>query len=124
MNKKQAVKNHSRRQKKNRGSAVIEMTLLMPIYLGIFYLYILFFLFLIECGFLMQCMLEYVYQVEMKYDVLENNADISITNHGNIRTVRTLKMDKGFQIQLELKGNTEDPAERIRRWQIAVDTVS
>ena len=36
--------------KKNRGSAVIEMSLLMPIFLGCIYLYIMLFLFLLESG--------------------------------------------------------------------------
>ena len=120
MIEKQGIGGHTKGQRKNRGSAIIEMTMLIPIFLGIFYLYIMFFLFLIECGFLLQGMVECIYNVETKSEIHEMMA----TQQGNTKVVKASKMNNIFPIYLELKGSAEDSADKVRRWQIAVDTIS
>lgn len=120
MVKKQAINVCTGKQRKNRGSAIIEMTMLIPIYLGIFYFYIIFFLFLIECGFLSQDMLECMYNVETKSAI----QGINLIQQGNTKVVKASDTNKIFHICLELKGNAEDSTDKIRRWQIAVDTIS
>ena len=110
--------------RKNRGSAVVEISLLMPIYIGVFFLYIAFFLFLIECGFIMQDMLEYMYHSETKSENHHSRYNISVVNQGNVRTVNVSDYREGLTIYFEVRGNSEDFPDKIRRWQIAVDTVS
>lgn len=124
MKKKQAVKKYENKQKKNRGSAIIETTMLIPVYIGVFYLYILLFLFHIEVGFLFQDMIEYIYPTDIKCDIEEKEDDITITQQGNIKVVRMSNSNHIFQVQLILKGNIDDPIKKIRRWQIAIDTIS
>lgn len=109
---------------KNRGSAIVEMTLLIPVYMGVIYLYILFFLFIIECGFLMQGMLEYMYCVETTFENQYNDDPFSTIKQGNVQTTSTIYSNNIFKKHMELKGNAEDSTEKIRRWQIAVDTIS
>lgn len=124
MIKKQTVNIHTRSFRKNRGSAIIEMTMLIPVYLGIFYFYILFFLFLIECGFLLQGMLECIYDVETKSAIQKTGGNIWETQQGNVKVVKTSGTNKVFKMYMELRGNTEDSTDKVRRWQIAVDTIS
>lgn len=124
MKKKKVVKKYEKRQKKNQGSAIIEMTMMIPVYIGVFYLYILLFLFHIEVGFLFQDMIEYIYPTDIKCDVQEKEDDVTITQQGNIKVVRMSNSNHIFQVQLVLKGNIDDPIEKIRRWQIAIDTIS
>lgn len=109
---------------KNRGTAIIEITILIPIYLGVLYLYIISFLFLIESGFIFQSMLECIYNVETKSEIQQSNNGISEIQQGNLKIVRVSNTDKVFQIYLEIKGCADAPTEKIRRWQIAVDTIS
>lgn len=109
---------------KNHGSAIVEMTLLIPVYLGVIYLYILFFLFTIECGFLMQGMLEYIYNVEMTFEVQGESDQFSVAKQGNVQIVRASNSNQIFQTQLELKGSMDDATQKVRRWQIAVSTIS
>lgn len=120
MIEKQDIGGHIKGQTKNRGSAIIEVTMLIPIYLGVFYLYIMIFLFLIECGFFLRGMLECMYDVETKSEIHE----IMVTQQGSTKVIKASKTNNIFPIYLELKGNAEDSADKVRRWQIAVDTIS
>ena len=107
---------------KNAGSAVIEITMLIPVYIEVFFLYIKIFLFLIECGFMAQSMLECAYNSQTKSEILRER--ISVQTQGSIQTVCGFCDNGVFSINLECKTNEEKPADKIRRWQIAVDTVS
>ncbi len=109
---------------KNRGSAIVEMTMLIPVYIGVIVLYINFFLYTIEYGFIMQGMLECLYKPETKSQILRERADVSTVRQGSTTIIRGMKTDRFYEINIELMGNEEDPADKIRRWQIAVGTVS
>lgn len=113
-----------KRRKRNRGSAVLEATILIPVCLGIFFLYIMFFLFLIEYGFIMQGMLEYMYHPETKFEIENPHGEISLVKQGNINIINAWNKNRYFSMYLEYKGNSNDPADKVRRWQIAADTIS
>ena len=112
------------KKRKNKGSIVIEATLLMPIFLGIIYFYILFILFAIETGNYMESMIEYRYESETKSDIRNAETGMRIIEKGDTRMIRMEDTEKLFKIQLELKGYTGNPVEKLRRWQLAVSTIS
>lgn len=112
------------KERKNNGSAVIEATLLIPIFLGIVFFYIFFVLFEIETGNCVESMVEYKYNIKTKSDIKNAASGISIIDQGNTRIIQMEKTGQFFNVQLELKGNNGNPAEKIRRWQLAVSTIS
>lgn len=110
--------------RKNKGSAVIEVTLLIPVFLGIVYFYIFFVLFEIETGNCVESMIEYKYNIKTKSDIKNAESGINIIDQGDTRIIQTEIIGQFFNVQLELKGNIGNPAEKIRRWQLAVSTIS
>lgn len=108
----------------NRGSAVVEMTLLIPIIFGVIYFGIMFFLFLIRSGNCMEIMAKHLYSYENTMDGESSDMLVNEQKKGNMKTVWVEEEGKLFQIRLELKGNSSDPVSVVRRWQIAIDTVS
>ncbi len=111
------------KERKNKGSAVIEATLLIPIFLGIVYFYIFFVLFEIESGNCLESMVEYKYNIKTKSDIENVDTGIGIIDQGNTRIIQMKKTEQFFNVQLELKGYIGNPAEKIRRWQLAVSTI-
>lgn len=104
-----------RRQKgNNRGSAIIEMTLLIPILLGCIYFYIMLFLFLTETAGDMYRMAEYLYESERTN---ENVAGI-VSKSGNTEIISIKSTGKLFEIRAELRRDASDAIENIRRWQL------
>lgn len=110
--------------RKNRGSAVMEATLLMPVFLGIVYFYIFFVLFEIETGNYVESMVEYKNNIETKSDIRNAEFGISIIDQGDTRIIQMESTGQFFDRQLEMRGNIGNPAEKIRRWQLAVSTIS
>lgn len=110
-------------RKRNKGSATIEITLLMPIFLGCIYFYIMLFLFLIESGKDMQILAEYLYleegnqvtfeQTEKKTFVKQNDGKIVITSIKEEFSI--------FEINIELSKDSNNAIENIRRWQLAAE---
>lgn len=123
--KKTILKEDANRiQEFNRGSAVVEMTLLIPIIFGVIYFGIMFFLFLIRSGNCMEIMAKHLYSYENTMDGESSDMLVNEQKKGNMKTVWVEEEGKLFQIRLELKGNSSDPVSVVRRWQIAIDTVS
>lgn len=106
--------------KKNRGSAVIEMSLLMPILLGCIYLYIMLFLFLLESGKGMEYMVENMYEVgNTEKDTSEYFNDmVSERTEGNVKIYRIEEKGELFDLYLEMRRDENDAVENIRRWQL------
>ena len=106
--------------KKNRGSAVIEMSLLMPILLGCIYLYIMLFLFLLESGKGMEYMVENIYEVgNTENDTSEHFNDmVSERTEGNVKIYRIEEKGELFDLYLEMRRDENDAVENIRRWQL------
>lgn len=109
---------------KNRGSTVIEMSLLIPIFLGCIYWYIMLFLFFIESGKKMEQISDYVYTPEKaqyaKSQVFSDN--MQIRREGKIEIVRVEEQGKLFVFHMELRKGEHDPVENLRRWQLVTDT--
>lgn len=100
-----------RLKKKNRGSATIEMTLLIPICIGCVYFYMMFFLFFVQVSKEMNIQARQLYSAEQMGEV-EGKA------HGKRKSSQCEVRNKMFEIQLEMTGNQEDPFQQIRRWQM------
>ena len=105
------------RGKKNCGSATIEMTLLMPIILGVFYLYISFFLFFIDSSNSMGDMVEalYIENVDGQTVVTQKN--------GSKSSVYVYEESGIHKKRLELHRFNGSAVDNIRRWQFATDTI-
>ncbi len=103
-----------KRIKHNCGSATIEMTMLMPVVLGVFYLYISFFLFFIDCADDMKNMAEMLY-VDGAIEATQNN--------GSKSSIYIQESSGIHEKRLELHRYNEATVKNIRRWQLAADTV-
>ncbi len=109
---------NNKKLRRNCGSAVIEITLLMPAFLGCIYLYIMLFLFFIDSGKRMEQLAECIYTTKQE-SVLEQS--IVIRTEGNLKIGRIEAQDEPFVIQLELRKDENDPVKNIRRWQLVAD---
>lgn len=106
--------------KKNKGSAVIEMSLLMPILLGCIYLYIMLFLFLLKSGKEMEYMAQNMYEAS---NVGKENSGqwkeaLSERTEGKVRIYRIEEKGELFELYLEMRKDENDAVENIRRWQL------
>lgn len=108
----------------NQGSALVEMTLLIPVILGVVYFSILFFLFMVKGSDCMEDLAECLYHTEETLGDNNGSNTISLQKQGNMKTVQIQEEGKLFKIQLELRGNGSNPVELVRRWQLAVNTIS
>lgn len=105
-----------RELEKNKGSATIEMTLLIPVFLSVLLLYISVFLSLLTGAKQLECMVNVLYvseDVGQEKDGVYQQAD-TISTYFN-ETV------KGVSIDLELHRKADTAVETIRRWQLARD---
>lgn len=114
-----------KRQRNNKGSAIIEMTLLISILLGIIYLYISLFVFMIETGKEMNGMVECMYSLDNSQTNagVSNNSNGSISQQGNIICARVNQISGMFLMDLELRRYSDSAVKNIRRWKLAIDTV-
>ena len=98
--------------KNNKGSAVIEMTFLMPIMLGIIYLYIMY---LLLCISMSENMLKKTEELYKKAEDL-----VTVTWNKDVLKEEVLSS----QIKIDIRRDTKNPVEEIRRWQLAIRTIS
>lgn len=105
------------KKKQNKGSITVEMTLLSLFVFSIVYLYVMYLLFSISLA-------SNLYEQTMKlYD--DANETFSIEAVSNITILEfNIFRNSDYNIKLHLKRTKEDPVKSIRRWQIAIDTVS
>lgn len=116
-----------RKKQLNVGSAVIEMTLLIPILLGIVYLYLSLFLFLINVSKNRNDMVELLYEIDYREqegdDISDSTRKIRGTKQGNKISVFEKVGFSPFEVNLELHRNEDSAVENIRRWQFVADAV-
>lgn len=107
-------------RKKNKGSAVIETTLLIPVFLGCIYFYIMLFLFFVDSGKRMEQIAASMYKVQTAQNgnSEEWEEDILIRTEGKMKIYRIEEEDGLFDIQLELRKDQNNAVENIRRWQL------
>lgn len=106
----------------NRGSATVEMSIIISVVLFIFHLYIMIFLFNIRCANDMSVMVEVLYQqVEQRDNSDEKGFEIHTA--GDKKTIDSCVVLWRLSKELELHRYNDSPVENIRRWQLATDTV-
>ncbi len=108
---------------KNRGAAIVEMTLLIPILLGIIYLYIMLFLFLVQSGKYMAAMADTLYSRNNSTREHTQNINLSCSTQGTKESVFLHEGLGGFDIELEMHRKEDNAVKNIRRWKIAADTL-
>ncbi len=100
----------------NKGTITIEMTLLIPLILGIVYLYIMYLLFSFGLSKQMYEETEKLYHQE-----LTDQKEVSLSEN---QLTYNLFHVKNYEITLKLKRDIENPVAYIRRWQLAARTDS
>ena len=107
-------------KRKNKGSAVIEITLLMPIFLGCIYFYIMLLMFLMASGKRMEKMAENMYMAE-NMEMTDSEKDISVRTEGKVKIFQMEEKGKLFDIHVEMRKQEDNEMENIRRWQLVTD---
>ena len=94
-----------KKKQRNRGSAVLEITLLIPVFLGCIYFYIMLFLFFVESGKRMEQMSECLYQTgeEASGQTKEIISGYTDRIKGKTRIAEMEEKGKLFDIRLEMK---------------------
>lgn len=113
-----------RKNKRNKGSTVIEMSLLIPVFMGCIYFYIMLFLFFTRAAKKVEEVSEYAYRkagtkVEQKGTVPEH---VRIQMEGKVRVIKVEEQGKLFTFQTEFRRDENDPVQNLRRWQLVSDT--
>ena len=102
--------------KKNYGSTIIEVTLMIPVILGCIYFYIMSMLYLVEHGKVVNELSENLYEA-----VYDKEADVSSDVNGGIASYEG-SFEK-YDISLTLRSDSSDPVKSLRRWQLIADTI-
>lgn len=110
-------------QGKNRGSAIIEFTLLVPILFGCIYFYIMSMLFIVEHGKLADALSKRLYSNEKSMIELLGDSGGQVHKEGNTEIIEYLGNYEKYDIVLELKKDGSEIVKNLRRWQLVADTV-
>lgn len=102
----------------NRGRTVIEITLLIPVFFGCIYLYIMLFLFFIDSTKQLNNICEELYHSE-NTEIDRQGGKITFYINGKTYTAAVYDTGKLFTIDLQLSRDGNDAIENIRRWQLA-----
>lgn len=113
MKEKRYMKNST-----NRGSAVIEMTILIPVLLACVYLYLMVFIHFVNYGKVMADAAEALYGEEWAGG---EEGKIIVKREGKKKTVSVEEQDNRFTLSVELRKNENEPVKQIRRWQFAAE---
>ncbi len=112
-------------QKKNRGSAVVEMTLLIPILLGVFFLYICTFLFMIDSSKVMAQMSQSLYPGEVQNSADNTGENVYDVKKSGTKAIVAVKEQRGIlEMDRMLSCYNGSAVKNIRRWQLATDILS
>ena len=111
------------KRKRNCGSTVVEFSLLVPIFVGLIYFYILLFLFLHQSGRKMDLMTQKMYQSEQEREQKgESFSDGSKMQTEGEKEIWIVEEQEGlFDIRIEMRKDTNDPVKNIRRWKLLAD---
>lgn len=125
LQKKQVLRYPEPKKRKNRGSTIIEITLLIPIFLGCIYFFIMVFLFFISSGQRLYVLCEELYSVDIgkEQEVPGKTACGSLKKEGTLLKISYEDDDKWFLYHLSLQRNGNDSITNIRRWQLAADSI-
>lgn len=114
-----------KKTKRNKGSSIIEISLLIPICLVCVYLYVMLFLFLTGAAKNMERISEYSYRSDTADDKTEEkeSKNLQVCREGKTQKVWMEEQDKLFVLHLELRKDMNDPVENIRRWQLVTSAI-
>ena len=114
-----------KKTKHNKGSSIIEISMLIPICLTCIYLYVMLFLFFTKAAKNMEQISEYSYRSDTADGKIEEKEpkNLQICREGKTQKVWMEEQDKLFVLHLELRRDMNDPAENIRRWQLVTSTI-
>ncbi len=102
-------------KKRNRGGAIVEMTVILPLCIIIIYLYIMYLLYTVQFAG------NYFSQAESLY---ENSAKSNCGDKGGVEKAEVVIDEDLFSMKIVLRRNTQNPVCAIRRWQLAIREVS
>lgn len=107
------------RQRKNRGSIVVEMTLLMPVFLLCVFLYITAFLYYVEAA-------EQMYLASAALYLTTDDAgenEVFIYKRGGTSIATAERSERYADVKVELRKDAGNPIQNLRRWQSIADAV-
>lgn len=104
----------------HRGSAIVEVTLLVPIFIGCIYGYIMLFLFFMESGHELEIMSECLYEETSRSTESPKRGE-NLRKEGNVKIIEKEKKGEFFVLKMELRKDESDPVKNIRRWQLLGD---
>ncbi|MBD8973571.1 MAG: hypothetical protein EGQ63_06995 [Clostridiales bacterium] len=111
------------RRRKNRGSIVVEMTILMPVFLLCVFLYITAFLYYVEAAEQMYLASAALYQ---EYILTTDDAgadEVSIYKRGGTSVATVERSERYADVKVELRKDAGNPIQNLRRWQSIADAV-
>jgi hypothetical protein len=110
-------------RRRNRGSAVIEMTMMVPIILGCIYFYIMSMLFLIEHGKVADDLSYRLYSYSEE-NTENDDGDKKVILSGNTEVISYGEVFNNYELMIELKKEGSDVVKNLRRWQLIADTIN
>ena len=111
---------------RNRGSSIIEVTIMVPIIFGCLYLYIMSMLFVTKHGRLVDELSMQLYENHddsvLMLEVAEKT-EVTKDRQGKVEVIRYDGVIDKFDVLFELKKCSDDPVKNLRRWQLVADTI-
>lgn len=111
------------RQRKNRGSIVVEMTLLMPVFLLCVFLYITAFLYYVEAAEQMYLASAALYQESGLTTDNAGEDEVSFYKRGGTSVATVERSERYADVKVELRKDAGNPIQNLRRWQSIADAV-
>ena len=102
--------------KNNRGSAVVEVTLMVPVIFGSLYFFVMSMLFIVEHGKLADELSEKLYE-SSKEEACE------VKKQGNTEFIKYNEVFNDYEIYFDFSKNGDDVVKNLRRWQLIADTI-
>ncbi len=123
--------------KKNRGSVVVEMTLLMPVFLGCVYMYIMIFISLIHAQQNMRQAADILYAAQAGEYLADGSGGIdgsdvpgasgyrgkgSLTYSAEGDKIKvSFQGDDWLELRFQMTAGQKNPAKKLRKWQLIAD---
>lgn len=103
---------------RNAGSAVVEITMLIPILMGCIYFYIVAMLFFVQQAKAAGHASDQLYLQEKT-----SGSSGNIYSSGNMKCIDITVEESKLMIKIEYKRDASDMVKNLRRWQFVADTV-
>lgn len=110
----------------NRGSAIIEVTIMIPIILGCLYLYIMSMLFITKHGRMADELSAQLYSNQDDNGLAvgsDGKIEETKDKQGQVEVIKYEGVIDKYDVRFELKKCSDDPVKNLRRWQLVADTI-